>query len=160
MWKAFEELEAMGWIGSKRPRMVAVQSDGCAPIARAFHSGAEFAEPWKDAATMASGIRVPAAVGDFLMLRALRESGGTAVTVSDAEIDAATRLTTSLEGLFVCPEGGAVVAGLQKLIAQGWVRPDERVVVFNTGTGLKYPECFPVDLPVLDPREPIDYATL
>jgi len=160
MWKAFAELEAIGWIGSKRPRMVAVQSEGCAPIARAFQNGDEFAEPWKNAATMASGIRVPAAVGDFLMLQALRESGGTAVTVSDAEIDAATRLTTRLEGLFVCPEGGAVVAGLQKLVEQGWVQPHERVVVFNTGTGLKYPECFPVVLPVLDPRQPLDYHAL
>lgn len=160
MWKAFEELEAIGWIGSKRPRMVAVQSEGCAPIARAFQNGDEFAEPWQNATTMASGIRVPAAVGDFLMLRALRESGGTAVTVSDAEIDAATRLTTRLEGVFVCPEGGAVVAGLQKLVAAGWVRPEERVVLFNTGTGLKYPECFPVDLPVLDPSQPLDYASL
>jgi threonine synthase len=160
MWKAFEELEAIGWIGSERPRMVAVQSEGCAPIARAFQEGAEFAEPWRNARTMASGIRVPAAVGDFLMLRALRESGGTAVTVSDAEIDAATRLTTSLEGIFVCPEGGATVAGLEKLVAQCWVRPEERVVLFNTGTGLKYPECLPVQLPVLDPSEPIDYASL
>lgn len=160
MWKAFQELEAIGWIGSKRPRMVAVQSEGCAPIARAFEQGDEFAEPWKNAQTMASGIRVPAAVGDFLMLQALRESGGTAITVSDAEIDAAVRLTTQLEGLFVCPEGGAVVAGLQKLVASGWVRPDEQVVLFNTGTGLKYPECFPVDLPILDPAGPIDYAAL
>jgi threonine synthase len=160
MWKAFAELEAIGWIDSKRPRMVAVQSEGCAPIARAFWNGDEFAEPWMDAATMASGIRVPAAVGDFLMLQALRESGGTAVTVSDVEIDAATRLTTQLEGLFVCPEGGAVIAGLQKLIAQGWVQPHERVVAFNTGTGLKYPECFPVNLPVLDPHQSLDYSTL
>jgi threonine synthase len=160
MWKAFAELEALGWIDGKRPRMVAVQSEGCAPIARAFHAGEEFAEPWRNASTMASGIRVPAAVGDFLMLRALRESGGTAVTVSDAEIDAATRLITQLEGLFVCPEGGAVVAGLRKLVAQGWVKPDEKVVMFNTGTGLKYPECFPVELPVLDPREPVDYDAL
>lgn len=160
MWKAFAELEALGWIDGKRPRMVAVQSEGCAPIARAFHAGQEFAEPWRNASTMASGIRVPAAVGDFLMLRALRESGGTAVTVSDAEIDAATRLITQLEGLFVCPEGGAVVAGLRKLVAQGWVKPDEKVVMFNTGTGLKYPECFPVELPVLDPREPVDYDAL
>jgi threonine synthase len=140
--------------------MVAVQAEGCAPIARAFEEGAEFAEPWKNAHTMAAGIRVPAAVGDLLMLQALRESGGTAVTVSDQEIDAGTRLITELEGLFVCPEGGATVAGLQKLVAQGWVRPDERVVLFNTGTGLKYPECFPVDLPVLDPAEPVDYATI
>jgi threonine synthase len=160
MWKAFQELEAVGWIGPKRPRMVAVQSEGCAPIARAFHNGDEFAQPWENAQTMASGIRVPAAVGDFLMLRALRESGGTAVTVSDAEIDAGTRLITGLEGLFVCPEGGAVVAGLQKLAASGWVRPDEQVVLFNTGTGLKYPECFPVELPVLDPAGPIDYTAL
>jgi threonine synthase len=148
MWKAFAELEAVGWIGPERPRMVAVQSEGCAPIARAFHAGEEFAAPWPDARTMASGIRVPAAVGDFLMLRALRESGGTAVTVSDAEIDAGTRMIAQQEGLFVCPEGGAVVAGLRKLAAAGWMRPEERVVLFNTGTGLKYPECFPVELAV------------
>ncbi len=160
MWKAFAELEALGWIDGKRPRMVAVQSEGCAPIARAFAAGAEFAEPWENAQTMASGIRVPAAVGDFLMLRALRESGGTAVTVSDAEIATATRLATQLEGLFVCPEGAAVVAGLQKLREAGWVQADEKVVVFNTGSGLKYPECFPVSLPVLDPAEPIDYLSL
>jgi len=160
MWKAFEELETLGWIGPERPRMVAVQSEGCAPIARAFHQGDEFAEPWKDAQTMASGIRVPAAVGDFLMLRALRESGGTAVTVSDAEIDTGTRLITQAEGLFVCPEGGAVVAALQKLASAGWVKPDEQVVLFNTGTGLKYPECFPVELPILDPHQAVDYAAL
>lgn len=160
MWKAFEELEALGWIGPKRPRMVAVQAEGCAPIARAFHAGAEFAEPFPNAHTMASGIRVPAAVGDFLMLRALRESGGTALTVTDAEIDAGTRLITRREGLFVCPEGGALVAALGKLVGDGWIRPDERVVLFNTGTGLKYPECFPVELPVLDPRELIDYTAL
>lgn len=160
MWKAFQELEAIGWIGSKRPRMVCVQSEGCAPIARAFHEGAETAAPWPNARTMASGIRVPVAVGDMLMLQALRESGGTAVTVSDAEIEEGTRLITREEGLFVCPEGGATVAALRKLLESGWVRPDEQVVLFNTGTGLKYPECFPVDLPVLDPREPVDYARL
>jgi threonine synthase len=160
MWKAFEELEAIGWIGSERPRMVAVQSEGCAPIARAFHSGAEYAEPWQNAKTMASGIRVPAAVGDFLMLRALRGSGGTGVTVSDAEIDLGTKLIAQTEGLFVCPEGGATVAGLGKLVESGWVRPEERVVLFNTGTGLKYPECFPVDLPLLDPNETIHYNAL
>jgi threonine synthase len=161
LWKAFAEMEALGWIDAKRPRMVAVQSEGCAPIARAFHEGAEFAEPWQNAQTMASGIRVPAAVGDFLMLRALRESGGTAVTVSDPEIDAGTRLITQREGLFVCPEGGALVAALAKLLSSGWIRPAERVVLFNTGTGLKYPECFPdIDLPVLDPNGRIDYASL
>jgi threonine synthase len=160
MWKAFQEMEALGWIGADRPRMVAVQSEGCAPIARAFREGREFAEPWQDAQTLASGIRVPAAVGDFLMLQALRESGGTAVTVSDAEIDGGTRLITQQEGLFVCPEGGAVVAGLRKLLESGWIGGREQVVLFNTGTGLKYPECFPVELPVLDPREPVDYASL
>ncbi len=160
MWKAFEELEALGWIGPKRPRMVAVQAEGCAPIARAFAAGTEFAEPWAGAKTKAAGIRVPAAVGDFLMLRALRESGGTAVTVSDEEIDAGTRLITEMEGVFACPEGGATVAGLRKLVESGWVQTKERVVLFNTGTGLKYPECFPVDLPVLDPRGPIDYGAL
>ncbi len=160
MWKAFAELEAIGWIGPERPRMVAVQSAGCAPIARAFEEGAEFARPWENAETMASGMRVPAAVGDFLMLRAIRESGGTAVTVTDAEIDAGTREITGLEGLFVCPEGGATVAALRKLVERGWVGPRERVVLFNTGTGLKYPECFPVDLPHLDRHQPIDYAAL
>lgn len=160
MWKAFQELEAIGWIGSRRPRMVAVQSEGCAPIVRAFEQGTEHAEPWENARTMASGIRVPAAVGDFLILQAVRESGGTAVTVSDEEIDQGTRLITEQEGLFVCPEGGAVVAGLRKLLARGRVRPEERVVLFNTGTGLKYPECFPVELPVLDPSKPMDYSRI
>lgn len=160
MWKAFAEMEELGWIDGRRPRMVAVQSEGCAPIARAFQSGAEFAEPWKDAQTMASGIRVPAAVGDFLMLRALRESGGTAITVSDAEIDAGVRLLASTEGIFACPEGGATVAALEKLRESGWVRPEERVVLFNTGAGVKYPECLKVDLPVLNPNDPIDYDAL
>ena len=160
MWKAFEEMEALGWIGPVRPRMVAVQSVGCAPIVRAFEQGAEFAEPWQNAQTMAAGIRVPAAVGDFLMLRALRDSGGTALTVTDEEIHAATTQLATLEGLFVCPEGAATIAALEKLVGAGWVGPDEEVVLFNTGTGLKYPECYPVDLPVLDPRVPLDYATL
>ena len=160
MWKAFAEMEALGWIGSRRPRMVSAQSENCAPIVRAFEQGTEFAEPWRNARTMASGMRVPAAVGDFLMLRALRESGGTALTVSDEEIDAGTRLIGRTEGLFVCPEGGAVVAALRKLLARGWIGPDERVVLFNTGTGLKYPECFPVDLPVLPAGEPVDYSRL
>jgi len=160
MWKAFEEMETLGWIDGRRPKMVAVQSEGCAPIARAFHAGDEFAEPWQDAETCAAGIRVPAAVGDFLMLRALRESGGTAVTVSDRELLDACRLATSREGLFICPEGGAALAGMMKLLRQGWLTGEEEVVLFNTGTGLKYGECFPVDLPLLDPSRPIDYASL
>ena len=160
MWKAFAEMEALGWIGPKRPRMVAVQSEGCAPIARAFAQGDEFAEPWQNAQTTASGIRVPAAIGDFIMLDLLRASGGTAVTVSDAEIAAATGELAALEGIFAAPEGAATLAGLRKLLDAGWLNPDERVVLFNTGSGLKYPEVMNVDLPVLDPAQPVDYAGL
>jgi threonine synthase len=140
MWKAFDELAELGWIGDHRPRMVAVQAEGCAPIPRAFHAGEEFAMPWKGAQTVAAGLRVPSAVGDFLMLRALRESNGTAIAVSDeALVDAQIRLS-SLEGIFACPEGGATLAALEVLLEQGWVSPDERIVLFNTGTGLKYPD--------------------
>ena len=142
MWKAFAELGELGWIDDHRPRMVAVQAEGCAPISRAYHAGEEFATPWEDAHTVAAGLRVPSAVGDFLMLRALRESDGTAVTVSDeALVDAQMRMSR-LEGIFACPEGGAVLAALEKLLAAGWVSPEERVVLFNTGTGLKYPNVF------------------
>lgn len=139
MWKAFRELGELGWIGEPRPRMVAVQPTGCAPIVRAFHAGAEFAEPWRDAHTVAAGLRVPAAVGDFLILRALRESGGTAVAVSDEALLQGQRRMARLEGIFACPEGGATVAALEVLLDQGWISPDEHVVLFNTGTGLKYP---------------------
>ncbi len=140
MWKAFDELAELGWIGDHRPRMVTVQAEGCAPIPRAFQSGDEFATPWEGAQTVAAGLRVPSAVGDFLMLRALRESNGTAVAVSDeALVDAQIRLS-SLEGTFACPEGGATLAALETLLEQGWVSPDERIVLFNTGTGLKYPD--------------------
>jgi threonine synthase len=151
MWKAWEELERLGWIGSRRPRMVAVQAEGCAPIVRAFQSGAEEAVPWENAVTGASGLRVPAAVGDRLMLRALRDSGGTAVAVSEAEIGAAIRTLASREGIFAAPEGAATVAGLRHLLDAGLVERDERVVLFNTGSGLKYPEWFEPSLPVLDP---------
>ena len=140
MWKAFEEMAELGWIGDYRPRMVTVQAEGCAPIPRAFHAGDEFATPWEGAQTVAVGLRVPGAVGDFLMLRALRESNGTAITVSDeALVDAQVRLS-SLEGTFACPEGGATLAALEVLLEQGWVSPEERIVLFNTGTGLKYPD--------------------
>lgn len=142
MWKAFEELEQLGWIDEKRPRMVAVQTEGCAPIPRAFHAGEQFATPWENAETIAAGLRVPAAVGDFLMLRALRESQGTAVTVSDEALVAAQMRMSSLEGIFACPEGGATLAALEKLLAAGWVSREERIVLFNTGTGLKYPGVF------------------
>jgi threonine synthase len=142
MWKAFAELEELDWIDGHRPRMVAVQSEGCAPIPRAFHAGDQFATPWEEAHTVAAGLRVPAAVGDFMMLRALRESNGTAVTVSDEELVRAQMRLSSREGTFACPEGGATLAALEKLLADGWVRPAERIVLFNTGTGLKYPDVF------------------
>jgi threonine synthase len=143
MWKAFGELEELGWIDGYRPRLVAVQSEGCAPIPRAFHAGEEFAAPWEGAYTVAAGLRVPSAVGDFLMLRALRESQGTAVAVSDHALIAAQMRMSRLEGTFACPEGGATLAALEKLLAAGWVAPVERIVLFNTGTGLKYPNVVP-----------------
>jgi len=142
MWKAFDEMAELGWIDDHRPRMVSVQAEGCAPIPRAFDAGEEFATPWEGAQTVAAGLRVPSAVGDFLILRALRESNGSAVTVSDeALVDAQMRIGR-LEGIFPCPEGGATLAALETLLAQGWVSPDDRIVLFNTGTGLKYPDVF------------------
>jgi threonine synthase len=138
MWKSFDEMEALGWIDARRPRMVSVQAAGCAPIVRAFASGAERATPWQNAATIAAGLRVPSAVGDALMLHALRASQGTAVAVAEDDILRGVRQLGQNEGLFVCPEGGAALAGLQHLVEQGWVEPDERVVLFNTGSGFKY----------------------
>jgi threonine synthase len=138
MWKAFDELEALGWIDSYRPRMVTIQAAGCAPIVRAFETGATRAEPWHNASTLAAGLRVPSAVGDALMLRALRDSEGTAVAVSEEDIISGVQLLGQSEGIFACPEGGAAVAGLRHLIEQGWVDREERVVLFNTGSGLKY----------------------
>jgi threonine synthase len=138
IWKAFEEMEALGWIGSKRPRMISVQSAGCAPIVRAFEQEEEFAESWQNAATIADGLRVPAAVGDFLILRAVRNSGGTALAVSDEEIRAAQRTIGQSEGMFVAPEAAATVAALQNLVAKGAIATDERVVLLITGNGLKY----------------------
>jgi len=138
MWKAFDEMEKLGWIGPKRPRMVTVQSDGCAPMVKAFAEGQEFAEPWPNARTIADGMRVPAAVGDFLILRALRESGGTAVAVPDAEILEATYLLGRTAGIWPAPEGGATLAALLRLRKGGWVKDGESVVLFNTGNGAKY----------------------
>jgi threonine synthase len=139
MWKAFDELEQLGWIGSKRPRMVVVQSTGCAPIVRAYERGAEHAEPWTDARTLAAGIRVPSAIGDYLILRAVRESGGTAVAVTDEEIVEAQLTLGRLAGINAAPEGAATFAALPHLVASGFLGGNERVVLFNTGTGLKYP---------------------
>ncbi len=138
MWKAFAELEKLGWIGSKRPRLVTVQSDGCAPMVKAFHEGREFAEPWSDARTIADGLRVPAAIGDFLILRALRESGGTAVAVSDGEILQATYLIGKNTGIWTAPEGGATLAAFLRLKSSGWIKEGESVVLFNTGSGARY----------------------
>ena len=138
MWKAFEEMENLGWIGPERPKMYAVQASGCAPIVRAFENGDEFAEPWKDAETLAAGIRVPGAVGDYLILRALRESGGGAITVSDDEIIDMIGVVASKEGMFVCPEGAATAVGLRKFIHNGNISTTEQVLLLNTGSGLKY----------------------
>src|SRR5438270_8637580 len=142
IWKAFDEMEALGWINGKRPRMVTVQARGCAPIVRAFEEGRRHAEEFQNAATVASGLRVPKAIGDFLILDALRASGGTAIAVSDEELLAAVREIGAAEGLFVAPEGAACLPALRKLIERGDVRRDERVVLFNTGAGVKYLESF------------------
>jgi threonine synthase len=138
MWKAFRELEAMGFIGPVRVRMYAVQAEGCAPIVKAFAEGQEQAAPWEGAHTLAHGIRVPSALGDFLILRALRDSHGAAVAVSDEEIIQGVKDASAAEGMFMAPEGGACVAALRKLKASGHVSADDTVVIFNTGTGFKY----------------------
>ncbi|MDA0769174.1 MAG: threonine synthase [Chloroflexi bacterium] len=138
MWKAFEEMEALGWIGSDRPKMFAIQSEGCAPIVKAFREGTEFAEMWQNASTLAAGIRVPAAIGDYLILQALRDSDGGAETVTDAEILTNLKRVGHLEGMFICPEGAALVAALEKLLAAGTLSPDENILLLNTGSGLKY----------------------
>jgi len=139
MWKGFEELERIGLIGSKRPRMVAVQAAGCAPMVRAFEQGEEFAERWEGAATMATGIRVPKAVGDFLILRAVRESGGAAIAVEEEAIMEAVNDAATDDGMLLCPEGGAVLAGWRSALERGLVGKDERVVLFNCANGNKYP---------------------
>jgi threonine synthase len=139
MWKAFDELEAVGLIGPKRPRMYAVQAEGCAPIVRAFENGDEFAERWENAATVATGIRVPKAVGDFLILRAVRESGGAAIAVSEEAILKAVEDAARDDGFLLCPEGGAVLAAWRLARGQGLVGRDERVLLFNSANGNKYP---------------------
>jgi threonine synthase len=158
MWKAFAELAEIGWIGAKRPRMVAVQAEGCAPIVKAFEAGVEHAELWPDAHTVAAGIRVPAAIGDFLILRAVRESGGFAIAVSDEAILAARDEVARDEGLLLCPEGAATYAAYTVALADGRVGADERAVLFNCATGLKYP--LPPITRRLDRTKPIDYAKL
>src|ERR1700747_63481 len=140
MCKAFDEMHEMGWIGVERPRMVAVQAEGCAPIVKAWEARQDAAEFFSNAATIASGLRVPGPLGDLMMLRMLRQTNGTALTVSDAEMLHAGRELASLEGIFAAPEGAATVIGARKLSASGWIKPEESVVLFNTGTGYKYAE--------------------
>jgi threonine synthase len=142
MCKAFDEMQEMGWIGTSRPRMVAVQAEGCAPIVRAWQAHRNAAEFFPNAATMASGLRVPGPLGDLMMLRMLRQTHGTALTVSDPEMLQAGRELASLEGIFAAPEGAATVIAARKLAASGWIKPDETVVLFNTGTGYKYTEAW------------------
>ncbi|HEV2017944.1 MAG TPA: threonine synthase [Gemmatimonadaceae bacterium] len=142
MWKAFDELQQLGWIGEKRPRMISVQAAGCAPIVRALEAGDRFAEEFENAATVASGLRVPKAIGDFLILDAIRESGGTAVSVTDDELIEGAKEMARSEGIFASPEGGACVPAVRQLLARGVVKPDEKVVLFNTGSGIKYLDLF------------------
>ncbi len=156
MWKAFDELERIGFIGPKRPRMVAVQASGCAPIVRAFEQGEEHAPRWENAHTIASGIRVPAAVGDFLILRAVRESGGYATAVDDAEIQAALDEVAREEGLLLCPEGAATYAAYRQALRDGRIGAGDRAVLFNCATGLKYP--LPRQEKAIDRHQPVCWS--
>src|SRR5438874_5320191 len=156
MWKAFDELEKIGFIGSKRPRMVAVQASGCAPMVRAYEAGTEHAARWEDAHTIASGIRVPQAIGDFLILRAVRESKGFAIAVTDEKISAALNEVAREEGLLLCPEGAATYAAYKQSLADGRVSKNDRVMLFNCATGLKYP--LPPVTRTLDRHKPIDFS--
>jgi threonine synthase len=158
MWKALAELEAIGFIGAKRPRMIAVQAAGCAPMVKAFEAGEEHAPRWENAHTIASGIRVPQAIGDFLILRALRESGGFAIAVDDDAISAALDEMARVEGFLLCPEGAATYAAYKQSLADGRVSRSEQVLLFNCASGLKYP--LPPMRRTLDRHKPIDFAAL
>jgi threonine synthase len=158
MWKAFAEMEALGWIGSERPKMFAVQASGCAPIVRAFEAGEEHAERWEDAHTVAAGIRVPKAIGDFLILRAVRESGGRALAVGDPAIIAAVDECAKKDGLLLCPEGGATLAAYRQALLDGLVDEEDEVVLFNCATGLKYP--MPEATQQLDKNKPVAWDDL
>lgn len=161
MWKAFDEMERLGWIGKERPRMVVVQAENCAPIVKAFEAGTEHAETFPNASTIASGLRVPAAIGDFLMTKVLRESEGTAIALSDEELLEGVFEMARHQGIFACPEAGAVWKAAQKLRDTGWIQSDENVVLFNTGSGLKYGHLFPPEnLTRLDHNDPDCLAKL
>lgn len=158
MWKAFDELEALGWIGSARPKMFAVQAAGCAPIVKAFDDGIEHAERWEGAHTVAAGIRVPRAVGDFLILRAVRASGGRAIAVEDDATLQAVDDAARKDGLLLCPEGGATLAAYRLALEKGWVSDRDRTILFNCSTGLKYP--MPPAPRTLDRTQAIDFDSL
>jgi threonine synthase len=146
MWKGFAELEELGWIGSSRPRMVSVQASGCAPIVKAFEEGKATAQPWENTKTIASGLRVPQAVGDFLMLQTIRDSRGTALSLSDDDMLAEISRAGKAEGIFFCPEGAACVAALRRLVENKWIQPADEVLIFNTASGLKYLDVIPRNL--------------
>jgi threonine synthase len=152
MWKAFDELEQMGWIDSKRPKMICVQADGCAPIVKAFEEGKEDSQFWENASTLASGLRVPKAIGDFLVLKAVRDSGGTCIAVSDQDLLAAGVWLAESEGIFVAPEGSACIAALDRLLKDGFLKKSDEIVIYNTGTGYKYLQ----NWSTLFPPEPTD----
>jgi threonine synthase len=158
MWKAFAELIELGWLKGRLPRMVAVQASGCAPIVRAFDAGAEYADEWIDAVTVAAGIRVPAAIGDFLILRAIRESGGFAIAVDDSDIVAAQQKVAASDGLLMGPEGAATYAAYQVALRNGLVDSGETAVLFNCGSALKYP--MPAVSAFLDRTKPVDAGIL
>jgi threonine synthase len=158
--KALTELVSLGWLTGPLPRLVAVQATGCAPIVRAFSSGARESVMWEDAHTVAFGITVPKALGDFLVLDALYATGGTAIAVEDADLLADVALAGRLEGLFLCPEGAATVTAARQLRASGWIRADEEVVLLNTGAGVLYPDVVPVDVPVADRHSPYSLGTI
>jgi threonine synthase len=161
MWKAFAELEALGWLkSSKKPKMISCQSEGCAPIAKAFEKGERFATKFENAATIASGIRVPAAVGDFMILDAVRQSGGVALATPEADIPKWMQLAASNEGIALCPETAVCLGALEVLLKRGTIKPTDRILIFNTGASQKYPEAVHEQLPHLDISQPIDWEKI
>jgi len=155
IYKALRELQEMGWIGEKMPRLVSVQAEGCAPIVNAWKEGKTESEFFKDSETVAFGINVPKALGDFLVLDAIKQTNGCAISINDDDLLEAEHLVAEREGMFICPEGASTVAAVKKLKEQGWIKPDEKVVALNTGTGLKYPETVDANPPLLQPDEDI-----
>jgi threonine synthase len=161
LWKAFQELEALGWLKSaKKPKLIACQSDGCAPIVAAFERGERFAKPVERPKTIASGLRVPVAVGDFMILDALRESGGVALATPDTDIPKWMQLAASSEGLALCPEAAVCLGGLKALLERGVIKRDERILIFNTAAAQKYPEAVPEKLPRIDASKPVEWDTI